>query len=76
MVVSLHPLSPKKRVLKKSEENIEILEHEIACVKSHIYKMCDTTQMSSRLEESGSNSVSPKIKILTMKSLILAQDER
>ena len=36
MVVSLHPLSPKKRVLKKSEENIEILEHEIACVKSHI----------------------------------------
>ena len=36
MVVSLHPLSPKKRVLKKSDEYIEILEHEIACVKSHI----------------------------------------
>ena len=66
MVVSLHPLSPKKRVLKKSEENIEILEHEIACVKSHIYKVCDTTQMSSRLTTT----------ILTMKSLILAQDER
>ena len=64
MVVSLHPLSPKKRVLKKSEENIEILEHEIACVKSHIYKVCDTTQMSSRLEDVGISSDTPKIKFL------------
>ena len=64
MVVSLHPLSPKKRVLKKSEENIEILEHEIACVKSHIYKVCDTTQMSSRLEDVGRDSDTPKIKFL------------
>ena len=36
MVVSLHPLSPEKRVLKKSERTLKILEHEIACVESHI----------------------------------------
>ena len=36
MVVSLHPLSPEKRVLKKSERTLKILEHEIACVEGHI----------------------------------------
>ena len=54
----------QKTGVEKSEENIEILEHEIACVKSHIYKVCDTTQMSSRLEDVGRDSDTPKIKFL------------
>ena len=72
MVVSLHPLSTKKQLLKnllitrRKRTCIEINEKiEIACVDIHI-EICVRHEDESK----------GKRTILTMKSLILAQDER
>ena len=70
MGVSLHPLSPRKWGVEKRTEGascLKRLKQEIACVGILIYKVWGYGHGESKVKNE---------EILTMKSLILAQDER
>ena len=67
-VVSLHSLSTEKRVVEKEgggDSTLKRMKQEIACVSPRVEYAGEDTEESKVNEE-----------ILTMKSLILAQDER